>query len=406
MLKKWIVAIALFTAAVPPLLPVAPQQANPPANADLLTFEAGPNGLPLEEFIERASAVLDAPIFFERRWMAGLVVHFDGKVEVPREKFLAFFEERLFEKHFVHLERNIGPVQFHSVVRLGPKRENNLELKTIARRVDCPGLLAVGGREAPVIARLWCDPGRAEAVAAAIGPRLDESLVEDVRHVEGTNAVLVHAFAKKLGSLLPELEVLGARLADLEAAAPTPSRTAVPGVTPVPLHRAPAGLPLKRFVEAVTRVVGEPVFYDRIDSTRVDFAGEILLDRTNALAWLDAAATWTDRSRERRPVADQPVSVLRRHASNTRLDPRRVTPEQLATCDGEYVSTMVLLQRLPSSAVVDSICCRFGGLDQDSVRAIEPVNAFVMSGAADKLAVYAALALDLDRNATLEERRR
>jgi hypothetical protein len=78
-------------------------------------------------------------------------------------------------------------------------------------------------------------------------------------------------------------------------------------------------------------------------------------------------------------------------------------PEDLTAADGEFVSTAVALERIPSRQLVDSICCRFGGPNDDFVQALDGANAVVMSGAADKLAVYVALARELDRNATLEE---
>jgi hypothetical protein len=405
---RWILsALALLATASA----AAPQQAGAPKSGDLLTFVSGPNGMPLADFIERASEIIDAPIFFDPRVMSDQDVRFEGKVEVPREKFVPFFEQRLFEKRFVHLERPIGPVTMHSVMELRDQRQKNLLLKSVVRWIDRAELMAMSDRQALVIAILYCTATPAEKIVEALNGSLDESAMEESHHVEGTNAVLVHAFAATLAKQLSTLDGLGVRFAERGAAATPPKPDAAAETSLIFLHPEPGGLRLTRAIDAVTQLTGEPVGFDAqplhfvsdsVREQRIDFAGNARLYRSNALAWLDAILAQTRLSRQSRSISTQSIQVLWRHGDmHGRIEARWVPPEELPFSAGEFVSTTVALEHLRSRDLVDAICCRFGGKNEDFVRAIQLTNAFIMNGAADKLAVYADIAHEIDRNATL-----
>ena len=282
-----------------------------------------PDGVPLLDLLQRASQVLDAPIFFEPREVADCTVdvggELDAKASLSHEEFLVFFEKWLRERHFAHLERTIGTVHSHTVMHLDPDRMKNLALKTVVRRVSWDEIAAMADREALVITTGYCTTVPAEQVVATIQDRFDSSKVEDIRHVEGTNAIVMHAFAANLAQLLPTLVRLGGRPAEHEVVALPRESATNSGVPPVVLNCEPRGLRLSRVVDAATRLVGEPFCYDprptfsatdRFEEERVAFAGEIRLDHDNALAWLDAILQQTRISRQTRTVAAQPIQVL------------------------------------------------------------------------------------------------
>lgn len=406
---RWVASVmaSLAAAAAP-----APEQAGAPPNGGLLAFESGPDGMALEEFIGRASVVLDAPIFFNRDEVDRQTVHFDGKVEVPREKFVAFFEQRLEEGDFVHLERTIGAVCSHAVVHLHRERLENLALKTVVRRVGREELAAMSDRRALVIMLWYCTATPAEQIVATLEKRFDASRMEDLRHVEGTNALLTTAFASNLATLAPNLEKLGAHAAEPEFIAPPHEPAARPEEASVLLRGDRSGLPLANIIDTVSKLVDQPIFYDqkqrvfgadRVEVWRIDFVGEIRLDRSNALAWFDAILAQTRFSRQARTLASRPIQELCGESHyRTRTEARWVAPEKLNACDGEFVSTAIPLCRVPASSMFSSICCRFGARNDDALEGGLSSNLILLSGAADKLAVYSSLLHEIDRNAVLE----
>jgi hypothetical protein len=372
-------------------------------------------GVPLVDLLKRASEVLDAPIFYEPYEVADCTVdvggELDAKVNLPRDEFLVLFEKWLHERRFAHLERTIGPVHSHAVMHLDPDRMKNLSLKTVVRRVDWNELATMADREALVITTGYCTTIPAEQVVAKIEARFDGSKVEDIRHVEGTNAIVMHAFATKLAPLLQTCVRLGVRPAEHEVVALPPESSVNQGEASVVLRCEPRGLRLSSVVDQATRLVGDPFFYDarptytendRFAEVRIDFTGEIRVDRGNVLAWLDAILAQTPISRQTRIVASQPIQVLWSHRRYGRSEARSVPADELTACYGEYVTTAVALERLSSREMINSVCCRFGGWDNDFVHAIDGTNAMDLTGAADKLAVYVALARELDLNATIE----
>jgi hypothetical protein len=246
-LAKWIVsAIALASSA---------------KSADAQT-----DGVPLVDLLQRASQVLDAPIFYEPREVADCTVDVGGELDamaaLPRDEFLVLFEKCLQKRQFAHLERTIGTVHSHTVMHLDPDRMKNLALKTVVRRVSWDEIAAMADRQALVITTCYCTTVPAEQVVATIEARFDASKVEDIRHVEGTNAILMTAFAANLAQLLPTLAQLGARPAEHEVAVLPRKPVANSGEPPVVLRCEPKGLRLSHAVDAATQLVGEPFFYE------------------------------------------------------------------------------------------------------------------------------------------------
>jgi len=367
--------------------------------AAVMPFAGGDEGMTIRELAAKASSVYGEPVFFDAERARVRTKIRAADLELPPDRFAAAFEAKLFQEGFIDVDRYIGRVHAHSIVPLSEKREGNELLKSASHLVGRIELEALRDRITHVTAIVYCHGAPANEVEEKILPLLVEPQREDVRPLEGSDALVVSGFAKTLASLESTLTECGAEFAALDDVEEEPPSA--------PSSEAPLVVEggrdaLARILAATSRAICEPVFFDPSDLARepTEFAGTIRVDRANALEWLDAALGTRRFVRTSCSIGGARVHAIVGRERRWRSKPRWVEPDELAACDGELVAIAALTEHFSARDVVDTFCCRFGEFTYDAVRNIEGSPALVIGGPADKVRFALRIARELDRHAS------
>lgn len=206
MRTHWIAAAALAlaaTAAAP-----APTQSNA---ADDRTIECPPEGLELSALITMARETTGEPFFYEEKEIRDTRVQFNGKMVVPKAKFLAFFEYCARSADFVPLETTQAGQRVHVLRRLGAQGGRGAgALKTMARVVEPAELPQLADRWLLVTTTYSCKNLPARELCTTMQLYFADSATEAVRNVEGTDSIVMTGFAANLAALVKMCERLDA----------------------------------------------------------------------------------------------------------------------------------------------------------------------------------------------------
>ena len=209
MFTKWIAAAGLALAAA-----LAPQAAKPAANDDI-TIECPEGGLELAELVMTARGVTGEPFFVEDRELKDTRIQFEGKVVVPKAKFLAFFEFCARTVDFVTLETVEAGTRVHLLRRLGGQGGGRAStaLKTLARIVEPAELKQMEDRWL-LVTTTWSSKNLpARELVTTLQLYFADSATEAVRNVEGTDTIIMTGFAANLAALVKMCERLDAEAA-------------------------------------------------------------------------------------------------------------------------------------------------------------------------------------------------
>jgi type II secretory pathway component GspD/PulD (secretin) len=248
MRTNWIAAAGLALAA---LAAPAPSQAH--ANDDL-TLECPPEGLELSALITMARDVTGEPFFFDEKELKDTRVQFQGKMVVPKAKFMAFFDFCARSADFVPLESMEAGTRVHLLRRLGGNGgRNSNALKTMARIVEPAELAQLADRWTLVTTSWNCKNMPARELVTTLQLYFTDSSTEAIRNVEGTDSIIMTGFAANLVQLVKMCErldaeavgtstfqyahALEARVAALEATVAKFSPAPAPNAPPAPKGR-------------------------------------------------------------------------------------------------------------------------------------------------------------------------
>src|SRR6185369_10788048 len=142
MRTNWIAAAGLALAA---LAAPAPSQAK---GNDDLTIECPAEGLEIMALVTMARDVTGEPFFFDEKDLKDVRIQFQGKMVVPKAKFMAFFDFCMRSADFVPLETTEAGTRVHLLRKLNGQGggRNGAALKTLARIVEPAELAQLADR--------------------------------------------------------------------------------------------------------------------------------------------------------------------------------------------------------------------------------------------------------------------
>ncbi len=205
MRTNWIAAAGLALAA---LAAPAPSQAH--ANDDL-TIECPAEGLELVALVTMAREVTGEPFFFEDKELRDARVQFQGKMVVPKAKFMAFFDFCARNADFVPLETMEAGTRVHVLRRLGASR--NTALKTLARVVEPAELAQIADRWTLVTTTWSCKNLPCRELVTTLQLYFSDSATEAIRNIEGTDSMVMTGYAANLAAMVKMCERLDAETA-------------------------------------------------------------------------------------------------------------------------------------------------------------------------------------------------
>jgi len=220
MSSNWIATgiAALGLAALPAAAPVPTSwlaQAGGAKGGGALEFESGDKGIAITDLIAQAKVVTGEEFFFDPREVATTSVFFSGKMTVPREKFLSFFDWCLHEASFLDSERVVAGMRVHSIAKYsgqgGPGRSIQA-LKTNARIVERAELDAISDRFTLVTTTYLCKNLPAREAVTTLQLYFADSVTEAIRNTEGTDSVIMTGFAPNLAAICATLDRLDAEV--------------------------------------------------------------------------------------------------------------------------------------------------------------------------------------------------
>jgi len=207
MRTNWFAAAGLALAA---FAAPAPSQAH--ANDDL-TIECPAEGLELMALVTMARDVTGEPFFYDEKELKDFKVQFQGKMVVPKAKFMAFFDFCMRSVDFVPLETMEAGTRVHVLRKLGGQGRGNAALKTMARIVEPAELAQLSDRWTLVTTTYSCKNLPARELVTTLQLYFADSATEAIRNVEGTDTIVMTGFAANLAALMKMCDRL-----DVEAA--------------------------------------------------------------------------------------------------------------------------------------------------------------------------------------------
>jgi type II secretory pathway component GspD/PulD (secretin) len=246
MRTNWIAAAGLALAAA-----VAPAPSQAHANDDL-TIECPAEGLEITALVTMAREVTGEPFFYEEKELKDVRVQFQGKMVVPKAKFMSFFDLCVHNADFVSLDATEAGTRVHVLRKLGGQGGGRAQtaLKTMARIVE-PAELAQLADRWTLVTTTWSAKNLpARELVTTMQLYFADSATEAIRNVEGTDAVVMTGYATNLAAMVkmcdrldaeaassPSYErtrSLEARVAALEATVAKLSPAAAPNAPPAP----------------------------------------------------------------------------------------------------------------------------------------------------------------------------
>jgi type II secretory pathway component GspD/PulD (secretin) len=212
MRTNWIAAASLALAAFASFAAPAPSQAK---GGDDMTIECPEEGLTMLALVTMARDVTGEPFFFDEKDLKDVRIQFQGKVVVPKAKFLAFFEFCVRSADFVPLETMEAGTRVHVLRRLGGSGggRNGTALKTLARIVEPAELAQYADRWTLVTTTYSCKNLPARELVTTLQLYFADSATEAVRNVEGTDTIIMTGFAANLAALVKMCDRLDAEAA-------------------------------------------------------------------------------------------------------------------------------------------------------------------------------------------------
>ena len=207
MRTNWIAAAGLALAAL-----AAPAPSPAHANDDL-TIECPAEGIELMALVTMARDVTGEPFFYDEKELKDFKVQFQGKMVVPKAKFMAFFDFCMRSVDFVPLETMEAGTRVHVLRKLGGQGRGNAALKTMARIVEPAELAQIADRWTLVTTTYSCKNLPARELVTTLQLYFADSATESIRNVEGTDTIVMTGFAANLAALTKMCDRL-----DVEAA--------------------------------------------------------------------------------------------------------------------------------------------------------------------------------------------
>jgi hypothetical protein len=215
---------ALGLAALPAAAPVPTgwlvQAGGGAKGGGALEFESGDKGIDITDLIAQAKVVTGEEIFYDLKDLRDTRVNFSGKMTVPREKFLSFFDWCLREADLVDSEHLVAGLRVHSIRKLtgagGGAGRSNQALKTNARVVDRAELDALADRFTLVTTTYNCKNLPAREAVTTLQLYFADSATEAIRSIEGSDSVVMTGFAPNLAAICTMLDRLDAQVGKSE----------------------------------------------------------------------------------------------------------------------------------------------------------------------------------------------
>jgi type II secretory pathway component GspD/PulD (secretin) len=226
MTMKWIamgitaLGLAALPAARPVAAPLGPQAGGGAKAGAVLEFDAEDKGLEIADLIAQAKSVTGEEFFFDPKDVRDARVTFSGKMSVPREKFLSFFDWCLHEADFVDCERVVAGLRVHSLRKLsgqgGGGGRSNQALKTGARVVERAELDVIADRFTLVTTTYSCKNLPAREAVTTLQLYFADSATEAVRNIEGTDSIVMTGLAPNLAAICAMLDRMDAHVGTSE----------------------------------------------------------------------------------------------------------------------------------------------------------------------------------------------
>ena len=374
---------------------------------------AGDGGgeMTLGELAATASTRFGAPLLVEPRDRKKKVHLDSAALELQGAPFTVAFEAALHDAGFVDVEHRLGRARAHEIVRIADTRERNAVFETARRLVGLAELESMSERWSYVTAIVICRGSPPREVAEKLRELCDDTLRRDARAIDGTDALLLSGFARHLAALGPMLAVLGGEVVTPDEA-PSTAVALPPGDSPSPASVVFTGtggeLPLSKISEAVSRLLGEPIFDSSaaLARTTIAFDGRIEIDRDSALEWFDLLLARVNCVRMTRQIGAQRIHevVATRfgggNVSRCRGAARWIGEDEVASSAGEFVSTTAHARLTYPREYVGALAKHFSGDSVSAIREVEGCDAFFMTGPADELRFVLRIVREIERHAS------
>jgi type II secretory pathway component GspD/PulD (secretin) len=204
--------LAALPAAAPAPLHCIAQAGGGAKAGGALEFESGEKGLDISDLIAQAKVVTGEEFFCDPKDVKDSRVNFSGKMTVPREKFLSFFDWCLHETGFVDSERVVAGLRVHSIAKFtgqgGGAGRSNQALKTSARIIDRSELDALADRFTLVTTTYTCKNLPAREAVTTLQLYFADSATEAIRNIEGTDAMVMTGFAPNVAAICTMMDRL------------------------------------------------------------------------------------------------------------------------------------------------------------------------------------------------------
>jgi type II secretory pathway component GspD/PulD (secretin) len=209
MRTNWIAATGLALAA---LAAPAPSQAH--ANDDL-TIECPAEGLEITALVTMAREVTGEPFFYDEKDLKDVRVQFQGKMVVPKAKFMSFFDFCARSADFVPLDAMEAGTRVHLLRKLGGQSggRNGTALKTLARIVEPSELAQLADRWTLVTTTWSCKNMPCRELVTTLQLYFTDSATEAIRNIEGTDSLVMTGYAANLAAMMKMCERLDAEAA-------------------------------------------------------------------------------------------------------------------------------------------------------------------------------------------------
>ncbi|HET6163650.1 MAG TPA: hypothetical protein VFG37_08280 [Planctomycetota bacterium] len=373
--------------------------------------EGGRGEMTLGELVSIANSRFGAPLLVEPRDRKK-VMHLDpAALELQGAPFTVAFEAALHDAGLVDVEHRLGRARAHEIVRIADTRERNAVFETARRLVGLAELESMSERWSYVTALVICRGPPPREVAERLGELCDDTLRRDARAIDGTDALLLSGFARHLSALGPMLAVLGAEVVTPDdvpstPAAPPPGGSADPAS--VVFTGTGGELPLSKISDAISRLLGEPIFDSSAALARatIAFEGRIEIDRDSALEWFDLLLARVHFVRTTRRIGPQRVHEVvatrfdGRGVGRCRGAARWIGEDEIASTAGEFVSTTAHARLTYPREYVGALAKHFSGDSASAIREVEGSDVVLVTGPADELGFVLRIVREIERHAS------
>ena len=201
--RRFLIAITLLLCASPLALS---EPANPPQEREEQTVTLPLSEdftISLDKLLEFSSHVLGIPILIAESQTSDILYRFTSKVEIPRSKFQGYFERLLLDKEFLYSKTGEGAAAIHRVESLAVLK-SRLQVPN-AKAIHLEEIDDYADRGILISTVIPLKHIESRVTMTSLNPYFPNQLLESIRPVENSNALIIRALAPKAHAIVKML---------------------------------------------------------------------------------------------------------------------------------------------------------------------------------------------------------